>query len=144
MPNSAEYCRQYRKANKAKLNAQQRARYARNPTPRIALAKKWAKANRGRIRLTTNARRSRDPEKSRSYHRRKRGAPPPTRPMPSVCDSCHRPEKRKNRALSLDHCHATGAFRGWLCGHCNLALGLLDDQPQKIRALLHYLEKTHV
>jgi hypothetical protein len=41
----------------------------------------------------------------------------------------------------LDHDHATGAVRGFLCRRCNLALGLVDDSPLRLRKLLAYLDR---
>lgn len=41
----------------------------------------------------------------------------------------------------FDHCHETGAFRGVLCSRCNRALGLLNDDPVKLQALIDYLKK---
>lgn len=43
--------------------------------------------------------------------------------------------------LRLDHDHATGARRGWLCSNCNVALGMLKDDPDRIKGLLSYLSK---
>jgi len=48
-----------------------------------------------------------------------------------VCGSTYR--------VHVDHCHQTGRFRGVLCSGCNTALGLLGDDPARIRALLAYL-----
>lgn len=41
--------------------------------------------------------------------------------------------------MSADHSHATGEFRGWLCQPCNMALGLLKDDPRRIEALKSYI-----
>jgi hypothetical protein len=41
--------------------------------------------------------------------------------------------------LSIDHCHATGAVRGLLCRECNIALGLLKDDPAIIERAAEYL-----
>jgi hypothetical protein len=43
--------------------------------------------------------------------------------------------------MNFDHCHTTGRFRGWLCRNCNVTLGLVGDDPNKLRALADYLEK---
>ncbi len=44
-----------------------------------------------------------------------------------------------------DHDHATGLERGWICSHCNLALGHAKDSPRILRAMADYLEgKTTV
>jgi hypothetical protein len=63
--------------------------------------------------------------------------PEPTRPRPSACELCGRlPDKT---ALHMDHDHKTGKFRGWLCGWCNRALGLLRDDPILLRKAADYV-----
>lgn len=44
-----------------------------------------------------------------------------------------------DRPLVVDHCHATGAIRGLLCGRCNSAIGLLDDDPKRAASAVAYL-----
>lgn len=58
---------------------------------------------------------------------------------PTVCDACKLPSKR---TLHFDHSHTTGAFRGWLCSGCNSALGMAKDNPDTLRRLANYLEKS--
>jgi hypothetical protein len=41
--------------------------------------------------------------------------------------------------LAVDHCHETNTVRGLLCNRCNLALGLLDDDPNKITGIAQYV-----
>lgn len=43
--------------------------------------------------------------------------------------------------LHLDHDHRTGRRRGMLCGSCNRALGLLDENPAHFAAALAYLAR---
>ena len=45
--------------------------------------------------------------------------------------------------LYVDHCHETGKVRGLLCHHCNTALGLLMESPEKISGLMYYA-KRHI
>ncbi len=69
----------------------------------------------------------------------------------SVCACCGREETRivgrNNRSegkipmLHVDHCHATGLIRGLLCSSCNQALGLLGEDPDRIKSLLRYIEE---
>lgn len=63
-----------------------------------------------------------------------------------VCAICGCPEtaSRNGKTLSLavDHNHVTDKIRGLLCGHCNIALGLLNENPVIIKSLLKYITKN--
>jgi len=54
-----------------------------------------------------------------------------------VCGACQKPNK-----LHVDHDHKSGKVRGFLCGPCNRALGMLQDDPQVIKGLLRYLTNS--
>jgi hypothetical protein len=41
----------------------------------------------------------------------------------------------------IDHDHVTNQVRGLLCGKCNSAIGLLQDDPEIIRAAARYVTK---
>ncbi len=69
---------------------------------------------------------------------------PPTRPKPSVCECCGLPPTEWSRKLCLDHDHLLDTFRGWLCRKCNLALGSLDDDPERIKSLYKYLTRQEL
>lgn len=43
--------------------------------------------------------------------------------------------------LVIDHCHKTKKFRGVLCNACNVAIGLMKDDPDRLRLAAEYLEK---
>ena len=45
------------------------------------------------------------------------------------------------RKLAVDHCHTTGKIRALLCNACNMSLGLLEESPERMRALLLYTER---
>lgn len=112
--------------NKDRVNAEHRARYASDPDT-------YNKRNHAYKRANPEASR----RNSTATSRRKAGLPEPTRPMPSLCESC-----AKDRKLNLDHCHVTGKFRGWLCGQCNMGVGLLGDSVAGTRFMLAYLERA--
>ena len=40
----------------------------------------------------------------------------------------------------IDHCHKTNVIRGLLCHQCNLALGHANDDIEKLKGLISYLE----
>lgn len=58
------------------------------------------------------------------------------RPRATSCDVCGKPCK-----TVFDHDHITGKFRGWLCPHCNSALGHALDNPAILEALRMYVIK---
>ncbi|GAC1347378.1 MAG: hypothetical protein NVSMB27_12660 [Ktedonobacteraceae bacterium] len=63
-----------------------------------------------------------------------------------VCAACGQPKTTNDprtksvKNLQVDHCHETGKVRALLCKECNNALGLLHDDPERIRLLLRYAE----
>jgi hypothetical protein len=58
-----------------------------------------------------------------------------------MCGKSPREARRGNQSLCLDHCHETGAFRGWLCHSCNLGLGLLGDNEKALQRALTYIRR---
>ena len=62
------------------------------------------------------------------------------RRRPDICDACGNPPGQKG--LHFDHCHTNGWFRGWLCQPCNMALGLMKDDANRLRRLIAYLERN--
>lgn len=65
----------------------------------------------------------------------------------NLCAICDRPEstvdKRtgKIRKLAVDHNHITKKVRELLCGKCNQALGLLNEDLKVIINLIKYIQK---
>lgn len=57
----------------------------------------------------------------------------------AVCKKPPRGSKFNERRLHVDHCHRTGFIRGLLCIKCNVALGLLEDNPRLLKSALRYL-----
>ena len=53
------------------------------------------------------------------------------------CDVC----SEVVRTLHVDHNHTTGKVRGYLCGSCNRAIGLLKDSSAVCKGASNYLEK---
>src|SRR5712692_2234694 len=53
-----------------------------------------------------------------------------------ACAIC---EEKSVRKLCVDHCHATGVVRGFLCHKCNNGLGCYDDDPPRMLTAIGYL-----
>lgn len=57
------------------------------------------------------------------------------------CEDCEW-GKGFNKKWHVDHEHGTqGTFRGILCSRCNLALGLLEDDPELLTKMSAYLKQ---
>jgi hypothetical protein len=57
------------------------------------------------------------------------------------CAICKSAKPYGSGDWQIDHDHVTGQVRGLLCSKCNLALGLLSDDPKVIAAALRYLSR---
>lgn len=116
-----------------------RENYWKNPELKRQKAAEWASKPENK-------------EKARAYklkHKRKRPSTYYTtlqrekdagRPRPPVCELCAKPNKG-NKPIYWDHCHASGAFRGWLCHRCNTVLGQVSDSAVLLHRLADYLER---
>lgn len=150
-------CAKHRAKNKEKLNADARAIYRANPLKERSAAlawyyankhrardnnKKWSTENKIKINAAARSRRHRDLERYRAKERREAGLPAPSRPCPEFCEACARPPNGPHKILALDHCHITGAFRGWLCNRCNTAFGMLGDTLEGIDKLREYATRA--
>jgi hypothetical protein len=60
--------------------------------------------------------------------------------QPSVCDGCSKPSDQ----LVVDHNHADGKVRGWLCQGCNKILGFAKDSRDRLQLLINYLDKAEL
>ena len=59
------------------------------------------------------------------------------------CAICGQPLDFQNTFnICIDHSHLTGVIRGILCRTCNMAIGLLRDNPEYVRNALEYLERN--
>lgn len=64
-----------------------------------------------------------------------------------LCAICDKPEtaidrhSKKPRRLAVDHCHTTGRIRGLLCTACNTGIGTLEDDVDRLRRAIHYLQR---
>ena len=58
----------------------------------------------------------------------------PQPPEGTPCQCCGR-----IAPLQLDHDHATGAYRGYLCKLCNISIGGLQDSIEGVSRALAYL-----
>lgn len=45
-----------------------------------------------------------------------------------------------NRDVNLDHDHATGEIRGWICNNCNTGIGALNDDVNLLKRSIRWLE----
>lgn len=106
-----------------------------------AIHDRWKEQNPGKIQEhVANARRRKEfgvePEQYRAMMEAQDG----------VCALCGQKNQRKNKdgshyALTIDHCHSSGAIRGLLCNMCNPLLGYARDDVSILKAAIVYLKK---
>lgn len=139
---ASQAARRWQLKNPQRTKETRDAWVTRNRPALRAIQRRYYKANK----KTADAavKRSRDaqaPAEKRAMYRRKVGLPEPTRACPVHCEICGR-LPLAGRGLSLDHDHATGEFRGWLCGECNMGIGKLGDNISGLAAAAAYLRRA--
>jgi hypothetical protein len=150
-----EYCRRYRERNRERYNQLQREWRLRNPEKHYANVLRYIANNREKNREMQRAYRQKNLEKVRARDRardrrkQQREYQLRTRYGMSVkaydelvaaakglCAICGRKPKQP---LYVDHCHEAGHVRGLLCVKCNMAIGHLDNSPQRALKVYEYL-----
>ena len=125
-PWKKQYHKEYRAKNKPKIKEANR---------------KWRMENPERARELQK--RSRDKLKEKRRTREKERIYGPLPPEPTNCESCGTPFVKGQRGKSafVDHDHARSEFRGYLCLHCNSALGYAKDSRDRLQLLINYLDR---
>ncbi len=59
----------------------------------------------------------------------------------AICRSESVMVEQVDRRWHVDHCHKTGKVRGLLCNRCNMAIGLLGDDPDRAVRAAKYLRR---
>ena len=78
---------------------------------------------------------------SRRAYRKFKGIPDLQPGLDERCEVCGLRDDRSSQ-LVPDHCHNTGNFRGWLCPSCNLAIGGMKDDPDRLHSAAAYLNRA--
>lgn len=61
----------------------------------------------------------------------------------AICGITHNGLRQgRPKGMSIDHDHNTGKVRGLLCDACNLALGKMEDDPERLEAAARYLRSN--
>lgn len=130
-------------------NADKRARYYRNREQHIKGVKRWQEANRDRYRDAQRSYKEANKERIQRSNRERhllkqygitiRNFELLVHAQFGCCLICNSEEWEN---LHVDHDHETGAIRGLLCGKCNKAIGLLDEDPNLFQGAERYLRMT--
>ena len=118
--------------------------------------RKWRAKNPDKVRAKRERYKARNSEKYLDYFRKRNARVPSLyhgftyteilarlKSQGGCCAICKTTEPGKGKARwHGDHDHATGKFRGVLCGRCNLGLGLFLDETARLLAAVEYLQRA--
>ncbi len=124
--------------------ARRKAWYSENRQREIDRVKSWKKANKDRYNAKQRRYRAANKDRMRDGYLRRtfgitlRDYERMLHEQGGGCAICGAPEP-EGSSLHVDHNHDTGDVRALLCFPCNNALGLLEEDEERVRALLEYL-----
>jgi len=125
---------EYRLANKDAIQEKDRQRYAANPTKRRATTQRWKSNNPDKMRASYLLRIfGITLDDFNAMWKKQNG-------RCAICDCKLILGGKKKNSVHIDHCHKNGRVRGLLCFGCNLGIGFLGDDPNRIRRAAEYLE----
>lgn len=138
----------YYQKNKKQVIARSKTRNKKYPEEHLLLSNKWHRQNRGQVKsIHRGLRENRTPEETaalslRSACKRVGITVEHYNSLPKICSNPGCATTNPGlRSWHKDHDHTTGKFRGLLCHGCNVALGFLKDDKNRIAGLLLYLER---
>ncbi len=135
---------------KEKQRAATEAWAKKNPERWRAIKKKAAAKRRVKAQAERRLWAARYPERERALRERRNlrfyGMTPADyalmlKAQNDKCAICGRLNGSQKRRLCVDHHHGSKLVRGLLCGSCNTGIGLLQEQPNLLRAAANYLER---
>lgn len=127
--------------------------YMDNRRKALISRKRWKRENPDKVKEIRSRYRFHNALKSSISNAEKKDHTPCTATVEEITEAftgfcqnprCGVPEMECKRRLCLDHDHETGKFRGWLCGECNKAAGLLRNSADTTFGLAEYLESFFV
>lgn len=60
------------------------------------------------------------------------------------CAICGAEKSHGGKRLAVDHVHLTGIIRGLLCTDCNTGIGILGDDPDRLRNAADYVQRHRI
>ena len=132
--------------SKEKRRAYRKLWNIRNKDKIFKVARIWRKRNREKLATCARLRYQRNPQEELDRVRFKKYGITGEEYREIIlrqgikCPICN---KDITNNPSVDHNHATGKIRGFICNKCNLAIGNAEDSPDRLRAMASYLERTN-
>jgi Recombination endonuclease VII len=126
--------------------ARARARYRVKTDEAKAYARAYRRLNAEKVNANNRRYAAENPERYRTWQRRSRRKSKGWEPgrwerMLAEQNGLCAVVGCENEATDADHDHQTQRARAPLCSGCNKALGLLAEDPERLRALADYLER---